>query len=89
MPEGFKAKVDELAGHMFNMMWSLTQMDIESTLGNNQTNKQVSASASVCVCVCVCVCVSFRIFHYYERFFVLFYAVLYVYLRCGMICLYK
>ena len=33
MPEGFKEKVDELAGHMFNMMWSLTQMDIESTLG--------------------------------------------------------
>merc|ERR1711871_1562159 len=32
MPEGFKEKVDELAGHMFNMMWSLTQMDIESTL---------------------------------------------------------
>ncbi len=33
MPEGFKEKVDELAGHMFNMMWNLTQMDIESTLG--------------------------------------------------------
>ena len=84
MPEGFKAKVDELAGHMFNMMWSLTQMDIESTLGNNQTNKQVSVS----VCVYVCVYISFRIFHYYERFFVLFYAVLYVCLRNGMICSY-